>query len=163
MEAPRTITTKPCAVTPQHYFRVLARVWLARNWWVPTLPVIALVMLSVMNLLFIYVALIVVFVVIPMIFSFLWFSYALHPDCRSSILTKTMELSERGIFCTYEDERTELIAWERIAYVRYTSSDIVFHFSRYIFFILPGEAFESNDDLEYFIKKIVTPHTTYQK
>ncbi len=163
MENVESITTKPCAVTPQHYFKMLLRIWLSRNWWVPVLPVIALVMLSVHNLLFIYVALMMLFVVVPMIFSFLWFSYMLHPDCRSSILTKTMELSEQGILCTYEDERTELIAWERIVQVRYIANDIVLHFSRYIFFILPGDAFESNDDLIYFIKKILIPHTTYQK
>ncbi len=163
MEDIHPIVTKPCAVTPQHYFGVLLRLWLQRNWWIPVLPVVALVLLSIQNLLFIYVSFMVIFVVMPMIFLFLWFSYTLHPDCRSSILTKRLELSESGILCTYEDERTESIPWERITRVRYTSSDIVLHFSRYTFFVLPGEAFESTHDLEYFIKKILLPHTSNKK
>ena len=50
---------------------------------------------------------------------------------------------------------TESIVWERITRIRYTSTDIIFHLSNYIFFILPYNSFKSNDDLEYFLKNFL--------
>lgn len=93
--------------------------------------------------------------VFPMIISYLWFAYALHPDCRMSILSKTVEINKNGLSCTFDDGRTESIAWERITRIRYTSTDIIFHLSNYIFFILPYNSFKSNDDLEYFLKNFL--------
>ena len=86
----------------------------------------------------------------------LWFAYALHPDCRASILSKQVALSDHGIVCTFDDERTETIAWNRVTDVLYTPREIVFYLSKYVFFILPCDSFESTDDLECFIKKINT-------
>ena len=74
-----------------HYFGRLLRTWLYRNWAWLALIVVLLVMLSVHNPLFIYVGLMVVFLVFPLILYYLWFVYALHPDCRASILTKQVE------------------------------------------------------------------------
>ena len=95
--AEKTIVTQPCKVSPMHYFGRLLRTWLYRNWAWLALIVVLLVMLSVHNPLFIYVGLMVVFLVFPLILYYLWFVYALHPDCRASILTKQVELDERGI------------------------------------------------------------------
>lgn len=114
-----------------------------------------LVGLSIQNPLFIYVGLIILFLVFPMIISYLWFAYALHPDCRMSILSKTVEINKNGLSCTFDDGRTESIVWERITRIRYTSTDIIFHLSNYIFFILPYNSFKSNDDLEYFLKNFL--------
>ena len=139
-----------------HYFGRLLRTWFYRNWSWLVLMVVLLVVLSVHNPLFIYVGLMLVFLVFPLILYYLWFAYALHPDCRASILSKQVTLSDHGIVCTFDDERTETIAWNRVTDVLYTSREIVFYLSKYVFFILPCDSFESTDDLEYFIKKINT-------
>ena len=152
----RTITTHPCRVSPMHYFGRLLRTWFYRNWSWLVLMVVLLVVLSVHNPLFIYVGLMLVFLVFPLILYYLWFAYALHPDCRASILSKQVTLSDHGIVCTFDDERTETIAWNRVTDVLYTPREIVFYLSKYVFFILPCDSFESPDDLEYFIKKINT-------
>ena len=81
--------------------------------------------------------------------------FLLHPDCRMSILSKTVEINKNGLSCTFDDGRTESIAWKRITHIRYTSTDIIFHLSNYIFFILPYNSFKSNDDLEYFLKNFL--------
>ena len=155
--AEKTIVTQPCKVSPMHYFGRLLRTWLYRNWAWLALIVVLLVMLSVHNPLFIYVGLMVVFLIFPLILYYLWFVYALHPDCRASILTKQVELVERGITCRFEDDRTETIAWSRVTDVQHSSSDLIFYLSKYVFFILPCDSFESPDDLEYFLKKILEP------
>ncbi len=152
----RTITTHPCRVSPMHDFGRLLRTWFYRNWSWLVLMVVLLVVLSVHNPLFIYVGLMLVFLVFPLILYYLWFAYALHPDCRASILSKQVTLSDHGIVCTFDDERTETIDWNRVTDVLYTPRDIVFYLSKYVFFILPCDSFESTDDLEYFIKKINT-------
>ncbi|HIX27466.1 MAG TPA: YcxB family protein, partial [Candidatus Barnesiella excrementigallinarum] len=112
------------------------------------------------NPLFIYVGLIVLFLVFPMILMFLWFAYALHPDCRASILSKTVELKPNGLACIFDDGRTETIAWQQIEQINIISDDIIFHLSKYVFFILPSNAFQSPDDLDYFLKKIPPSHST---
>lgn len=141
-----------------HYFGRLLRTWLYHNWSWLALIVVLLVVLSVRNPLFIYVGLMLIFLVFPLILYYLWFAYALHPDCRASILSKRVELSDRGIVCTFDDERTETIAWERVTEMLCTPREIVFYLSRYVFFILPSDSFESPDDLDYFLKKIATPN-----
>lgn len=161
MESKR-IVTKPCQVSPMHYFGRLLRTWLYRNGVWIVLIVALLVMLSIHNPLFIYVGLMLVFLVFPMILYHLWFAYALHPDCRASILSKEVELSEQGITCHFDDNRTETIGWNQIIDVKITSSDLVFYLSRYHFFVLPCDSFQSPDDLDYFLKKILAPSMKYQ-
>ena len=70
---------------------------------------------------------------------------------------------ERGITCRFEDDRTETIAWSRVTDVQHSSSDLIFYLSKYVFFILPCDSFESPDDLEYFLKKILEPAFKNQK
>lgn len=159
----RRIITRPCKVTPMHYFGRLLRIWLSHNWpWI-VLTGIVLVMLSVWNPLFVYVGLMLVFLVFPMIFYYLWFAYALHPDCRASILSKQVELSDEGITCRFDDGRFETIVWQRVARVQYAGGDLIFYLSKYIVFILPYHSFESTDDLDYFLKKILAPALGNQK
>ena len=154
----RSIVTLSCRVSPQHYFGLLLRTWLRGNWAWFVLLFALLVGLSIHNPLFIYVGLILIFLVFPLILYYLWFAYALHPDCRASILSKSVELNHEGILCKFDDGREEFIPWERISHISYSSTDIIFHLSKYIFFILPCDAFHSIDDLEYFLKKIPHPN-----
>ena len=149
------IETFSYQLSPQYYFNRLLKIWLHNNWgWLLSFFLL-LVGLSIQNPLLIYVGLIILFLVFPMIISYLWFAYALHPDCRMSILSKTVEINKNGLSCTFDDGRTESIVWERITRIRYTSTDIIFHLSNYIFFILPYNSFKSNDDLEYFLKNFL--------
>lgn len=157
------ITTQTCKVSPMHYFGRLLRTWLSHNWPWLVLTAAALVMLSVWNPLFVYVGLMLVFLVFPMLLYYLWFAYALHPDCRASILSKQVELSDEGITCRFDNGRAETIAWSRIVRMQYAGGDLVFYLSRYIFFILPVQSFESTTDLEYFLKKILAPALSNQK
>lgn len=108
------IETFSYQLSPQYYFNRLLKIWLHNNWgWLLSFFLL-LVGLSIQNPLFIYVGLIILFLVFPMIISYLWFAYALHPDCRMSILSKTVEINKNGLSCTFDDGRTESIVWERI-------------------------------------------------
>ena len=76
------IETFSYQLSPQYYFNRLLKIWLHNNWgWLLSFFLL-LVGLSIQNPLFIYVGLIILFLVFPMIISYLWFAYALHPDCR---------------------------------------------------------------------------------
>ena len=103
------IETFSYQLSPQYYFNRLLKIWLHNNWgWLLSFFLL-LVGLSIQNPLFIYVGLIILFLVFPMIISHLWFAYALHPDCRMSILSKTVEINKNGLSCTFDDGRTESI------------------------------------------------------
>ena len=74
------IETFSYQLSPQYYFNRLLKIWLHNNWgWLLSFFLL-LVGLSIQNPLFIYVGLIILFLVFPMIISYLWFAYALHPD-----------------------------------------------------------------------------------
>lgn len=92
------IETFSYQLSPQYYFNRLLKIWLHNNWgWLLSFFLL-LVGLSIQNPLFIYVGLIILFLVFPMIISYLWFAYALHPDCRMSILSKTVEIKQKRPF-----------------------------------------------------------------
>ena len=97
------IETFSYQLSPQYYFNRLLKIWSHNNWgWLLSFFLL-LVGLSIQNPLFIYVGLIILFLVFPMIISYLWFAYALHPDCRMSILSKTVEINKNGLSCTFDD------------------------------------------------------------
>ena len=119
------IETFSYQLSPQYYFNRLLKIWLHNNWgWLLSFFLL-LVGLSIQNPLFIYVGLIILFLVFPMIISYLWFAYALHPDCRMSILSKTVEINKNGLSCTFDDGRTESIVWERITRIRPREDDLL--------------------------------------
>lgn len=73
------IETFSYQLSPQYYFNRLLKIWLHNNWgWLLSFFLL-LVGLSIQNPLFIYVGLIILFLVFPMIISYLWFSLCPTP------------------------------------------------------------------------------------
>lgn len=54
---------------------------------------------------FVIVALMVLFIVLPMILSLLYIYYGLSPEARWSIMEKTVTVDEHGITLDFTDER----------------------------------------------------------
>ena len=107
------MTTKECMVSPGTYMRHLSLMFLADNWLWMCLPVAVCAVLAVwLDVRFIIVALMVLFVALPMVLALLYFYYGFSPEARWSIMEKNAAIDERGITLTFTDERmkTHVIA-----------------------------------------------------
>jgi hypothetical protein len=80
--------------------------FLADNWLWMCLPVAVCAVLAVwIDVRFVIVALMVLFVALPMILALLYFYYGFSPLARWSIMEKTATVSDQGIELSFTDER----------------------------------------------------------
>ncbi|MCM1522428.1 MAG: hypothetical protein NC039_07230 [Muribaculaceae bacterium] len=151
--------------TSGQYFSMVLSLWLRRYWWLPFVPVVILGALGISldDWRFILVALMLVFIIIPMGMSFLYTYYLLTPEARRSIRPKSVEI-EPGVAITlvYEPEKQpeedkndgpkpaplperERIEREKIKEVKFTSSNIVYILDtpRLQFIMVPYSVFAS--------------------
>lgn len=106
MTTPDTpVTTEVFTTTSGQYLAALMGIWLPRYWWSAILPPLACAALGAVfnDWRFYLVALMLVFIVIPMGMSFLYTYYLLTPEARRAILPKRVTI-EPGecITLTYE-------------------------------------------------------------
>ena len=98
--------TGNCQVTAGTYMRHLSLMFLADNWLWMVLPVAVCAVLSVwFDVRFVIVALMVLFVALPMVLALLYFYYGFSPEARWSIMEKDAAIDDDGITLTFTDER----------------------------------------------------------
>jgi hypothetical protein len=94
--------------------------FLADNWLWMVAPVAVCAVLAVwIDVRFVIVALMVLFVVLPMILSLLYFYYGFSPEARWSIMEKTADVSPQGLTLNFADERMKkhAIRWDDVRYI----------------------------------------------
>lgn len=100
------MTIENCSVTASTYMRRLSGIFLADNWLWMVLPVALCGVLAVwIDVRFVIVALMVLFVVLPMLLALLYFYYGFSPEARWSIMEKRATLDQAGITLDFTDER----------------------------------------------------------
>lgn len=109
MESPQSsaapIILSEFNISSGQYMRILYSQYLKRRWLVLALPVIACAALAYWNLNFIFVALMLIFVIFPMLLTFLFFYYGMLPEVRISLLPKQLSLSVDNIAITFVSSR----------------------------------------------------------
>ena len=88
--------------------------FLADNWLWMLAPVAVCGILAVwVDVRFVIVAMMVLFIVLPMVLALLYFYYGLSPEARWSIMEKTVTLNEEGMTLDFVDERMKkhVIRW----------------------------------------------------
>lgn len=95
--------TNPFVTTSGDYLSVLLSLWLPRYGWAVMLPVVACGALGFMfDERLLLVALMLLFIVVPMLMSFLYTYYMLTPEARRAVIRKEVEIDEgRSIRLTY--------------------------------------------------------------
>ena len=91
--------------------------FLADNWLWLILPVAVCGILAIfIDVRFVIVAMMVLFIVLPMILALLYFYYGLSPEARWSIMEKTAVINDEGITLNFVDERmkTHVIRWNDV-------------------------------------------------
>lgn len=90
----RVIRTAPFRTVSGDYFAVLLSEWIPRYGWTVLIPVLATAGYGCLSHdeRWLLVALMLVFIVAPMVMSFLYTYYMLAPEARRTILCKTVEI-----------------------------------------------------------------------
>ena len=133
-------------VSSSEYIKRLFTIFMSDNWAWFVFPVVAIASLSVLNLKFIIVALMVVFIVIPMVLSLLYFNYALSNEALITITEKYVELKVEGItFKPLQDNSKSCnYEWDYFNKAKFYPWGIVLQpEKRYRILILPSSAFEN--------------------
>ncbi len=102
--------TNPFVTTSGDYLSVLLSLWLPRYGWLVLTPILVCGVLgAVFDERLMLVALMLLFIVVPMLMSFLYTYYMLTPEARRAVIRKTVEIDEgRSIRLTYlPDEKRE--------------------------------------------------------
>lgn len=95
----------------------------------------------------------VLFIIVPMVATYLYFYYGLVPESRSAIFEKTATLTDEGIMYLYSQEdkpdRTELYRWDSIKDLEIGKKWLLLVFKKnyYTFLCIPYSAFETNEEL----------------
>lgn len=100
--------------------RTLCTMFLADNWSWLVLPVALCGVLAVwIDVRFVIVALMVLFIVLPMILALLFFYYGLSPEARWSIMEKTLTLRDDGLIMDFTDDRMKkhVIQWGDVQHI----------------------------------------------
>ena len=110
-------TIQNCSVSSSAYIRHLCAMFMADNWLWMAAPIALCAMLAIwIDVRFVIVAMMVLFIVLPMVLALLYFYYGLSPEAQWSIMEKTAVLDDQGITLSFTDERmkTHVIGWDDV-------------------------------------------------
>ena len=107
-------------VTAGSYMRELCLLFLADNWLWLVLPVAVCAVLAIwVDVRFVIVAMMVLFIVLPMVLALLYFYYGLSQEARWSIMDKAVTIDDNAITLSFTDERmkTHVIPWDNVRHI----------------------------------------------
>ncbi len=107
-------------VTAGSYMRELCLMFLADNWLWLALPVAVCAVMAIwVDVRFVIVAMMVLFIVLPMVLALLYFYYGLSQEARWSIMDKAMTIDGAGITLEFTDERmkTHVIPKDNVRHI----------------------------------------------
>lgn len=149
--------TLPYRVTAPQLAAQITRLWLADHWLaLAAVPVVCLIAGAVFDLRFVFVALILIFLIMPGIVFTVYFYYGLSPECRFSLLPHRMIIDCTALTVDYisdDDDRQprapETIDWSQLTFIDTAPDKIIMQYgsSRYSLIIIPRTAFENDEDL----------------
>ncbi len=111
------MTIDPCNVTSGCYIRHLCALFIADNWFWMALPVAVCAVLAFwIDVRFVIVALMVLFIVLPMVLALIYFYYGLSPEARWSVMEKSLVVDDATITLSFIDERMKkhVIRWDDV-------------------------------------------------
>ena len=111
------MTIENVSVPSGLYMRRLCLLFIADYWLWLVLPVALCAILALwVDVRFVIVAMMVLFIILPMVLALLFFYYGLSPEARWSIMDTTVTLDDRGITLDFTDERMKkhVIRWDDV-------------------------------------------------
>ena len=158
----QSITIPGCKVSSSEYVKRLFSLFMTYYWALFLLPVLVLASLSVVNVDFLIVALMAIFIMIPMVLTLLYFNYALTDEARLSISEKELKVTVDGLHLkTLNNKEQEyFFQWKEFyGCLIYEKSLLLQHDGKFRFFMIPCNAFHDNtqrNECIAFIKRCIT-------
>ena len=105
-DKPQEMTVESVSVTSSSYMRHLCAMLLADNWLWLVLPVAVCAVMAIwIDVRFVIVAMMILFIIMPMVLALLYFYYGLSPEARWSIMEKSLTIGSDGLELAFTDER----------------------------------------------------------
>ena len=123
--------------------------FLADNWLWMALPVAVCGILAIfIDVRFVIVAMMVLFIILPMVLALLFFYYGLSPEARWSIMEKSVHIDENAITLDFTDERMKkhVIHRDDVRYIieKYDVLMLMLNGKRYTCLMLPASVVNPN-------------------
>ena len=169
-----TIRIKENNISIGKYLRYAMNVYMKSWWWAYVLPLALCLCLSVLNVNFIFAAIVLLFLVFTMILFFVIIYYGLVPESRYSTQNKEIELSSEGLVLyirknitiedndvnevqQYEIEKV-VLAWGRFTHIDGKDDCLLLRFNhpKYSFLAIPYEAFDDEEKIRCFLAVLRT-------
>lgn len=148
-----------CRVSSGTYMRQVFFLFLADNWLWMVMPVAVCAVLALwIDVRFAIVAMMVLFIVLPMVLALLYFYYGFSPEARWSIMDKTIDVQQDGLHLDFADERMQkhVIRWDDVRSI-IEKDDVVMLMldgKRYTCLMLPASVV--NPDVAQRLRQLVT-------
>ena len=158
------VKLKDFSVSNSKYCYLLMREYFLVNWWIYCIPLIACILAGLFDFRFILVALMIMFILIPMALYFVYVTYGLLPENRYSIMKKNAIVNEKGIELHLSEEYVKntnkhiFISWTTIEKIKITNHFMLIFFKtgKFRFLVVPTESFYKIDDFKVFVDLAVS-------
>ena len=103
---------------------------------------LALIILSFIDIRWFIILLMVLFIIIPMLVSYLYIWHCLKPEVRWSVLQKYIIVDGNGIQIVYDDDKCQQLEWNVFSKCKLTDKYYIFTFSKskYLYFVVPVDS-----------------------
>ncbi len=144
-------------ISPAAYLKIVAKAFMADWWPLLALPVLVCASLAAVNVNFLIVALMLVFVAAPMALALLYINYVLSLEASWSVTDKSVAQRPNGdVLLTFADERRRprLIARGEVAGVSADAHSLLLRLGvrRYTYLVIPLTQFDSEAEAARFAK-----------
>ena len=153
------IKLKEFGISSGKWCYLLMREYFIVNWWLYCIPLVACIVAGFFDFRFILVALMLLFLLIPVALYFVYVTYGLLPENRYSIMKKYATIDEKGVELHVSEEhaknnsRVIAISWGSIDKIK-ISRDFVLIFyksGKFRFLVVPNDSFYKLDDFKAFV------------
>ncbi|MBO4994995.1 MAG: hypothetical protein J6C78_03405 [Muribaculaceae bacterium] len=134
-----SIHTETFKTPPSVYFRYVMGQWCSRYWWTIAIPLSICGVLSIVDIRWILVALMVLFLGIPFVMANVYFYNLLTPSAQRAVMPKRLTITPRSAItityydCTDDEDpvvtKTETIEWAEIKSIKAFTSYFVIKFN----------------------------------
>lgn len=151
-----------CRISVGQYMRYTLGLYMRSYWWMYVLPLIICLGLSVININFLFVAIVLLFLVFTMLLFVVVVYYGMVPESRYSIMLKELIFSEAGIDVilkkridaeetTEPEYKLEKVFLPKICIKDFKAKDdnllVLFKQPKFSFLAIPYTSFKSESDL----------------
>lgn len=151
-----TISTKTYNVTHNQYFGLILKQWLKQWWTIIAFPIILQFFLAIyFDIVFLYTGFMTIFIILPIVYIFLFYYYALTPESAYSTLSKKIEIMSDKIIIIFEQnednkpsKQSVIIQFNQIHDIKHHNDSflIMLDKNKYKLLMIPFSAFESNEE-----------------